>query len=290
MAFGLYNSSIIRVQPVFAHIGRLGEENGWSVFLNWISQQFPTKFSHEMATFSTLRAYYSGDGGGELAIPPNPDLLEYLITDEGIEHLRKDTVAKLQSKRDLGQELSETDKARLALFDSGSREEQRFRARIGGQMLRPFQFEGLDYPDVVIVTDKIVLIVEGKLTEPHLTTQTTWLDGRDQMIRHLDSAMACEELSAQKHVLGMYIIGDSSDESIQKSGRHPCYDFSNYSFLGHEEYWKKALPHYARDDDKLKKIACRYLGHVTWQSLGRQFAGIKVPIDSSSQSAKFLLE
>ena len=266
-----YDSSKIRVEPVFSYIQ---EKNGWRKLLLWLANKFPRRFSSAFADYSKPDVYYSGNGGGELPIAPNEDLLDFLVfNDKGIKALRADMKDKLCKKDD--SELSASDKARIELFAKETREKQRKRARVGGRFLREFLFEGIDYPDVVIITNRIVLIIEGKLTESHLTTRTTWLDGRDQMIRHLDSAMACKQFAGKK-VFGMYIVADSRDESVKRSGRCPKYDFDAYKDI---DYWKNALPQYADNDEKINEIKNGYLGHVTWHDIGNVFGGIDVPTD-----------
>lgn len=291
-----YDSSKIRVEPVFSYID--GKREGWPTFLQWLAKKkFPGRFSPAFAKYSELEVFYSGNGGGELAIAPNENLLDFLVfKDEGIATLREDQKERLRVKRK--SELSATEKARLELFSEKTREKQRMRAKIGGRFLREFLFEGIDYPDVVIVTNSIVLIIEGKLTETHLTTLTTWLEGRDQMIRHLDSAMACKALKGhpffERKVFGMYVVGngidvdghltEGYDESIKMSGRHPHYKMENYTYLGHEEYWRRALPQYVDDENSIKEIAERFLGYVTWNEIGRLFGGIQVPLDTDNRT------
>ena len=287
-----YDSSKIRVNPVFSYID--GEVEGWSKFLRWLAEdKFPRRFSYRSGP---LEVYYSGNGRSEFAIAPNEKLLNFLVfKDAGIAALREDMKKKLRKKR--GSELSATETARLEFFSKELREKQRNRAKSGGQFPKELIFEGMDYPDVVVITDSVVLIIEGKLTEPHLTTRTTWLKGRDQMIRHLDSAMACKALKEHRFfghdVFGMYVIGngvdvdghltEGCDKSIEMSGRHPRYKMENYTYLGHEEYWRMALPQYADDEKSMKEIANCFLGYVTWNEIGRLFGGIHVPIDTIGQ-------
>lgn len=291
-----YDSSKIRVEPVFSYIDE--EREGWTIFLQWLAKEkFPGQFSPKFAKYSELQVFYAGNGGGELAIAPNENLLDFLVfNDKGIAALREDMKKKLREKRK--SRLSATEIARLELFSENTREKQRMRAKIGGRLLKEFLFEGIDYPDVVIITNSIVLIIEGKLTEAHLTTQTTWLEGRDQMIRHLDSAMACTALKGHpffdRKVFGMYIVGngididghltEGEDKSIKMSGRHPHYKMENYTYLGHEEYWRRALPQYADDENNMRKISKCFLGYVTWNEIGRLFGGIQVPLDTHTRT------
>ena len=290
-----YDSSKIRVNPVFSYIDE--NENNWKQFLQWLANnKFQGRFSPE---FTQLMVYYSGRGRHEFAIEPNAELLRFLVfKDEGIAALREDMKKKLSKKNN--SELSATEKARLELFAKETREKQRRRA--DNQFSKEFFFEGKDYPDVVVITNSIVLIIEGKLTEPHLTTHTTWLNGRDQMIRHLDSAIACKVVKGhpffEHDIFGMYVVGngidvdghltEGCDKSIELSGRHPHYNMENYTYLGHEWYWRKALPQYAGNEAKMKAIAKCFLGYVTWNEIGRLFDGIKAPQDTVNQNTTTL--
>lgn len=279
MGSGLYDSSKIRVVPVFNQIKKISE--GPRSFLQWVANNPATHFDSTFVDASEIDVFFSGEeGGGELAIPPNPALTDFLLTDEGIDLLKKDGIYK---KAESGVPLSNSERARYELFDPLTREKQRKRARIGGRLMREFLFEGMDYPDVVFVNDRMVLIVEGKLTEPCLKTDTTWLHERDQMIRHLDSAMACEQFKNKK-VFGMHVVGDvERDQSIAQSARRPKYDWSKYNYPDSFDYWAGSLPQYRGEEEKIKERALGYLGHVTWHDIGRFLGGVDVPLFVGSE-------
>jgi hypothetical protein len=280
----LYNSSKIRVEPVFSHIKK---ENQWEKFLMWVAEKTATKnrrglFQKSFANDKIINVCFSDEAGGrELAIAPNPDLLRFLLSDSGIELMMQSKMYNRLSKKPR-EKLNFSEKARLRLFDIATRREELLRINVGRDLLKEYTFEGLDYPDVAIITDTIVLLIEGKLTESHLTTHTTWLDARDQMIRHLDSAMACNSFM-NKQVFGMYIVGDEKDKSILKSGRKPSYEWGNYEQI---EYWRASLPQYDYNTpdgkDQIDKRRAGYLGFATWNDLGNALGKIKVPLDTVS--------
>jgi len=59
------------------------------------------------------------------------------------------------------------------------------------------------YPDAEFVTPHAVVVVEGKRTERTTTTDTTWMPGRHQMLRHLDAAW---EMRGSREVYGLMIV------------------------------------------------------------------------------------
>ncbi len=280
----LYNSSKARVEPVFSHIKK---ENQWERFLLWVAEETATKncrglFKKSFAKDKIISVCFSDEAGGrELAIAPNPDLLRFLLSESGIKLMMKSKMYKRLARKSR-EKLNVSEKARLRLFDVATRSEELLRINVGGDFQKEYIFEGRDYPDVTIITNTIVLLIEGKLTESHLTTHTTWLEARDQMIRHLDSAMACDSFR-DKQVFGMYIIGDEKDPSILKSGRKPCYEWGNYEQI---DYWRASLPQYdyytSEGRAQIEKRRDGYLGFATWNDLGNALGDIKVPLDTVS--------
>lgn len=72
--------------------------------------------------------------------------------------------------------------------------------------------EGESCPDAFLETDKVVLVIEGKRTERKLTTTTTWMAKRSQIIRHMDAAY---EIRGARKVLGLTIVeGEGGSEAV----------------------------------------------------------------------------
>jgi len=75
--------------------------------------------------------------------------------------------------------------------------------RRGGATKDWHVLEGPTYPDAYFVTPDALVVVEGKRTERTVTTNTTWMPGRHQMLRHLDAAW---ELRGSRSVYGLMIV------------------------------------------------------------------------------------
>lgn len=63
--------------------------------------------------------------------------------------------------------------------------------------------EGPTYPDALFVTPDTLVVVEGKRTERTTTTETKWMPGRHQVLRHLDAAW---EIRGHRAVYGLMIV------------------------------------------------------------------------------------
>ena len=72
--------------------------------------------------------------------------------------------------------------------------------------------EGHSQPDVFLQTPEVIVVIEGKRTERGPTVRTTWMPGRDQMMRHIDCAW---EIRGTRKVFGFYLVeGDGGAEAV----------------------------------------------------------------------------
>lgn len=120
-----------------------------------------------------------------------------------------------------------------------------------------YAFEGPSYPDIYIETDKSVFIGEAKRTEPKLTTNTTWLQHRDQLIRHFDSV-----LSKGKRVKIFYVFEKSDFDKNSTQAQLDRYEDDGYI--------KESAPH--RGKDFPTEFRKAYAGHVYWEDLANEFS------------------
>ena len=119
--------------------------------------------------------------------------------------------------------------------------------------------EGFSRPDVYFETNKFILVVEGKRTEPNLTENTTFfLRGRNQLIRHMDAAV---DISGGKPVFGVLIYEEGAPYNLTLSR----IDLEN------------SLPH--RDAKVRMVIKEHCLNPITWQAIGDKF-GVCYPEQS----------
>jgi hypothetical protein len=119
-----------------------------------------------------------------------------------------------------------------------------------------YVFEGYTVPDIFIETRSHLIIGEAKRTESELTTKTTWLGVRDQLLRHIDSV-----IDSRKEVLSFFLF---SKQGFRERFSHKMGNYSNV------EYLKRSLRH--RDDDTIMKIAKTFIGYSFWEDLGKMFS------------------
>jgi len=121
-------------------------------------------------------------------------------------------------------------------------------------------FEGETQPDVFIATRDLVVVIEGKRTEREPTTQTTWMPGRHQMIRHLDGAW---EIRGKRQVIGFFIV---SDEGGSDNMPAKWIDFAKNTTS--PETLASSLPH--RGSSEQNEIASCFAGVTTWGRVCRE--------------------
>jgi hypothetical protein len=246
---GTFDSSLTRVQPVFDHLYRSDPTGG-----SWLERllslpaygnplQLPEGCKPE------ITAHHWGKS--EKKLDPPVALLSWLVRHP--EHL---------SHHDLTSS-SETDEKRRKLI-GGSREQREEALRL----LRhnPFNerwhiFEGEMQPDVFIETDDIVVVIEGKRTERTPTTDTTWMKGRHQMLRHLDCAF---EAYGDKRLLGFFIVeGNGASPEVPEEWVRFARETTS------PETVSLSLPH--RGPEEQHQIASAFLGVTTWQRVCKEF-------------------
>ena len=116
-----------------------------------------------------------------------------------------------------------------------------------------YMFEGFTTPDIFIEGDDYVIVCEGKWTEPHITTTTTYLSStdeyRNQMVRHIQGALNYTD----KKVYAFYIV---DAECKYKA------DLNKESFARQLE-----LETIQPNDIEKEKIANAFYGYTTWQAI-----------------------
>jgi hypothetical protein len=130
--------------------------------------------------------------------------------------------------------------------------------------------EGLSQPDAYLETDELIVVIEGKRTEPTATKRTTWMPKRCQMLRHMDAAW---EIRGTKRVLGMMIV-EAPNGACEVSPIEYWQDDANKQ-VGPESM-ASSLPH--RCALESEQIADGFLGVTTWQRVCAEF-GITLPPD-----------
>lgn len=122
-------------------------------------------------------------------------------------------------------------------------------------------FEGSTQPDVYLETEELIVVIEGKRTEHGPTTKTKWMNGRHQMLRHIDCAW---EIRGHKKVVGFFIVESLNDTADVPDAwlEHEVDALSNTSV-------SSSLPH--RGPEEQLKIATCFTGVTTWRKICEEF-------------------
>jgi hypothetical protein len=172
------------------------------------------------------------------------------------------------AKREVARDTAMPDKRRDLLNGSESRMLEALellRNNPGGEKWHIF--EGETQPDVFIRTPTHLVVIEGKRTEPHATTSTTWMPVRHQMLRHLDCAW---EIRGNKEVVGFFIVqGENGSEEVPMIWQESALQTTSDEAVG------RSLPH--RGPDEQNEIAKCFAGVTTWERVCREF-GIDLKI------------
>lgn len=191
----------------------------------------------------------------EAALPAPPSLLRWLV----------ENCEPPINERDLGKgEVQERRQALLRRDEAAIAEA--LRILNGPAQSRAWcVFEGASQPDVYLESADLVVVIEGKRTEPGPTTSTTWMRERHQMLRHIDAAW---DTRGNRTVVGMMIVEAGADEASVPS------PWREYRGQIDARALERSLPH--RSDAERREIAEAFVGSTTWQSV---VAALRVPAD-----------
>ena len=230
---GEKNSSLTRVQPVFDYINLDTQK------LNQFFSLFDKKVS------ITSKILFCKYGENEASISPPKELLLWCINN--IDKLNSTEFEKIKESD------STTHRKRYALYTKDSATKQEALTELNNEHLPQkawYIFEGYTHPDIFIETEIEIFIGEAKRTENKLTTSTTWMSERDQLIRHVDSV-----IDTKKKIYSFFIFENPN-----------IYNLENYKKF---EYFEKSLPH--RDKLKTKEIMDTFIGFTTWEKINILF-------------------
>ena len=126
-----------------------------------------------------------------------------------------------------------------------------------------FILEGPSYPDAFLETDTLILVVEGKRTEKSLETETTWMEYRPQLIRHMDAAQV---VARGRGVLSLLLVEGEADDpmTVPEKWTRGIEQHLQPDLLA------SCLPH--RSDRECQNIASGVLGIATWQRVCDEFS------------------
>ena len=235
---GKYNSSIYRVRPLMEYLS-----NHYDAFLAVLSLV-------GIGFLSQPNAYrYDGLSCTEMKLkPPKRHLLaliERMATKhhEGVRVSGRDRSALFFGEAQVRKEACERAKTQLeAAYDTLTPKDRPW-----------FMFEGFTSPDILIEGEDYVIVCEGKWTEPHITTTTTYLSSaeeyRNQMVRHIQGALQY----TSKKVYAFYIVDSECGYTN---------DLTRASFMAQLD--RETIP---LDDMEKAQVANAFCGYTTWQEI-----------------------
>jgi len=259
MAGGKFDSSKTRVRPVFDAL--------WSGGRDWLPEllALPTGGCADAAIaagdLTLIQGYWEPN---EQCLKPPVALLSWLIRNIA-------SLSRTSFDNDSRQRLADGDPATIA--------EALRLLRTEGASRAWYIFEGPTYPDVFLVARDALVVVEGKRTESTTTTDTTWLDGRHQIWRHLDAAW---EIRGRRAVCGLFIV--ESDAAATDGAVPAQWRTAGEQCLAPEAL-RTSFPH--RSADEAAAISRCYLGVATWRQVCERFSidWQGLPHDTSSLGA-----
>lgn len=175
----------------------------------------------------------------ERDVPPSEAFLRWLL-----EH--PDRLVWPQEKRNDRVFGSLTQDRRRRLHDGHSDVraealEQLAKCGANGSRRKWWAFEGFTSADCFLETESLLVLVEGKRTEP-ISNSTDWFPGRNQVIRNLEVADA---LAGCKH----FAVLLCAETPIELE----------------EQAWSDSLPHLTPGE--IERLKSRYLGCAVWTDI-----------------------
>src|ERR1017187_6333234 len=227
MPGGRFDSSKTRVSPVF---NRLRERSdAWvSRLLELVDPETASALAGLDLSFQ--RGYW---GSTERALDPPVALLSWLVCNP---------TPALRFQQHIPERIA------LAQGNPVAVEQALKLLRTAGTRPSWHILEAPTYPDVVLETPDALVVIEGKRTEAGPTTDTTFMEGRHQIWRHLDAAW---EIRGRRRVMGFVVLEEALSPHVLE----------------------ESFPHRALNERSA--IARCLLGITTWQRICIEF---EIPI------------
>src|SRR5712691_1040264 len=256
MAVGIYDSARTRIAPVFGRLQCL-DPSGRLWVQGLLELGNTRKLPRPQAGTAGLRVAKWWPRQARLAAPPG--LLRWLL--ENAENPRTTAAwGRHPEVKENRRRVVDRDAATVA--EALKRLEQRRRSGRAWYVL-----EGPSQPDVYLDTEEVVVVIEGKRSEPGPTTSTAWMPVRHQMLRQLDAAW---EVRQGRRIYGLFIVeGEEGTGSVVPFVWRQVADLTIS-----EEVLRGSLPH--RTPEERSEIASALLGVTTWQAVCDEF---QIPAD-----------
>ena len=186
----------------------------------------------------------------EKKLPPPVSLLSWLVR-----HLGKAHPAEIAGKEDKAKR-----RRRLQQGDPATVAKALARLRSDPEPRAWWVLEGRSSPDVYLTTPRVVVVIEGKRTESGATTKTSFMDGRHQMLRHMDAAY---EIAGNRALLGFFIVEGDETGDVPPIWRAAAEETVSPEAIA------SSLPH--RPQAERDAIVAGFLGATTWQRMCERF-------------------
>lgn len=253
---GKHDSSKTRVVPVFNHLLELDRTG-----VAWLDRLIRIGSRIDLTTVpvelgQVTNSLPSWGKGNEEPLPAPNELHEWLVGNITLEAVIENPVSEeSQEKREA-----------LAAGDPEVLSEALYcLSRVpAGKVLRAkwYIFEGPSKPDAFIVTDNVILVIEGKRKDS-LATRTKWMEYRPQLIRHMDGAMA---IAGGRTVLSLLLVEGKSDDPMTVPVKWTRELEKHFQ----PDMLALSLPH--RSDEERQLIVNGVLGIATWQRVCNEFS------------------
>lgn len=245
---GKFNSSKTRVVPVFNRLYEMGiNSNGILDYFFKIGSRL--EFASIPINLGDISSNHQRWwGSNERRFKPPKSLLEWLIY-----NITEDQVLKAGDREDV-----KSKRLALAKGDPTTINEALEGVQRGKLHRKWYALEGFSAPDVFLVTEHVILVIEGKRTEKNCTTNTKWMSNRSQLLRHMDAAT---EIAGNRQVYGLLIV----EGTEQNPNIPPQHWLEQTDYQVSSEMLQNSLPH--RTAKQRQIIANNVLGVVTWQRI-----------------------
>jgi hypothetical protein len=117
--------------------------------------------------------------------------------------------------------------------------------------------EGPTHVDAYLVSERVLVLIEGKRTEHGPTTRTSWMPVRHQMLRNLDDAWG---RSDGRTVVGFFLVEGATPDPVAVPPEWEQWSAETISPAALQE----SLPH--RSSTERAEIASAFLGVATWEA------------------------
>ena len=252
LAMGKYDSSITRVSPVFDRLYQMDKAGS-----TWLPKllKLPKISNHPSPQIEDTSPIIEARwGNNEKPLTAPRSLLQWLIQNfprpDRLNQKESETTKK--KRQALKQKDSKVIQEALQLLEQADLPERAW-----------YILEGPSQPDVYLETGHMIVVIEGKRTEPIPTTTTKYMPSRHQMLRHIDCSW---EIRGSKGVYGFFIVeGDGGADAYDVPER--WIEASNETIS--EKVLGGSLPH--RNREEINEMAKSFLGVTTWQAVCKEF-------------------